>query len=57
MKKLCLILFVAASMAAAHPHGSVLAHYRIPGLWTHAPVERFMPVWGWWLPHRFFMMW
>jgi hypothetical protein len=57
MKKLCLVLFVAASIAAAYPRGSVLAHHRMPGPWIHPPAERFVPVWGFLPLHLFFMMW
>ena len=56
MKKLCLILLVAAAMATAHPRGSVLAHYRSPGFWTHAPHERIVPIWEWMPFRRFFML-
>jgi hypothetical protein len=57
MKKLCLILVLAASMAAAHPRGAFLEHIRIRGPWTHAPEERVVHVWGWLPIHWFFMRW
>jgi len=57
MKKLCLILFIAASLAGAAPRGSFIEHHRIPGLWLHTPPELFMRIFEWVLFHRFFMAW
>ena len=58
MKKLCLILFIAASLAGAAPRGSFFEHYHWPGLWMRpiAPDPVMLPIFAWLMFRGFFMM-